>query len=168
MCNYPWCSLTPGIIFWILRLSLSVKFWMLKKNTAVPVTKVLISVSFLYHPLPPPPGVSVSQEPDVAVSVLHLQHWHWPSDWVSKCEPPNTFRPSADDALSPEDIIAAKTFTHDKKVRQLQRYKHLIDPDVGWVWIHPRMAMFSKLTISNTPSIPSIVQLSAWPTHEVW
>ena len=94
MCNYPWWSLTPGIIFWILRLSLSVKFWMLKKNTAVPVTKVLISVSFLYHPLPPPPGVSVSQEPDVAVSVLHLQHWYWPSDWVSKCEPPNTFRPS--------------------------------------------------------------------------
>ena len=39
--------------------------------------------------------------------------------------------PAADDALSPEDIIAAKTFTHDKKVRQLQRYKHLIDPDVG-------------------------------------
>ena len=33
------------------------------------ITKVLTSVSFLYHHLPTPPEFSVSQEPDVAVSV---------------------------------------------------------------------------------------------------
>ena len=43
--------------------------------------------------------------------------------------------PATADTLSPEETIAAslvnrqKTLTHDKKVRQLQRYEHLIDPD---------------------------------------
>ena len=77
MSNYPWCSLTPrDNISDIETRWLECQFWwrlsfIINQNAAVPITKVLTSVSFLYHPLPPPRVVSVSHEPHS--SLTHTQ-----------------------------------------------------------------------------------------------
>ena len=63
---------------------------------------------------------------------------------------------SATDPSSPEDIIATnlvnrqKSLTHDKKVRQLQRYEHLIDPDGDKIAEFETLYKAARFDVANT------------------
>ena len=64
--------------------------------------------------------------------------------------------PATADTLSPEETIAAslvnkqKTLTHEKKVRQLQRYEHLIDPDGDTIAGFETLYKAAKFDVANT------------------